>query len=104
MTSCSGAGAVRPAEEIRETTTKLNNTTEAEPHVLYCITSPLFRLLVCRHFKLYRLILYRTRAHHDIEPPGLNHAFHIQIQKREFARRDHKINFIVLARVERNSF
>src|SRR5215510_5349139 len=54
----------------------------------------------CDHFELRFLMLRRACSDHYIEPSGLDHAVHVQIQKRKFVWSDGEINSFALARRE----
>src|SRR5262252_3259197 len=45
----------------------------------------------------------RTRSHHNVEPTRLDHAVHVQIQKRKFVGRDREVYGLALARRNRDA-
>src|SRR5262245_21455445 len=49
------------------------------------------------------LIFHRTRSNHYVEPTRLDHAVHVQIQKRKFIGRDREVDRLAFARRERDA-
>ena len=48
-------------------------------------------------------MFHRTRSHHNVEPARLDHAVHVQIQKRKFVRGDREVYGLALARRKRDA-
>src|SRR5690242_6086098 len=86
----------------RSTNINPQRGTNKYPSVPFCgFLVPFCGLL--RNFEFDRLILYRTRTDHDVEPSRLDHTLHIQIEKRQLVGRDHKLNVLAFARRERDA-
>ena len=51
----------------------------------------------------FQSIFTEHSFHHDVEPTGFNHGFHVQIKKRKFVRRNSEFNDFRFRRVPARS-
>src|SRR6266508_2048421 len=56
------------------------------------------------HFQLRGFIFRRTTSNPDVEPAGLDYAFHVQVEKGKFIGRDRELDGLALAGFERHAF